>query len=527
MLIDDRFVPRFGFEAISAIPDCTEIIVYSCTNTRNVRHLIKHAAYYALNLVTIRNSKTAPVDIAVLGDKVIRVRSFESRYSGIWQSLPEEIIEDMATAGPDFILKLGMNLLRVPTEGDLPVPILSFHHGDPDHFRGRPAGFWEMVRGSPRIGQIIQVLGNKLDAGRVLAYGETRVLRHSYRATLLEAYGHSPLLMAQALRSLASGTSLDKPCKGRNYRLPSNLTVATMVLRMTARWLARLFYGAFVEKRWQVSLAPAGGERLDLLAPDGFPEPPLWRTVETDRAFAFYADPFFSAEPPGVLVEALGRKSGRGEILLLPDGGGPPRRVSAAPGHLSYPASVICNEVHYLVPEMAEWSLPRIFEFRDGVFADAGPLRVKGDARLLDPTLLNHEGRFYLFANPYPQGSNALCLWVASSLEDEFDPHPCSPILISPRGARMAGQILESEGRPIRLGQDFRSAYGDGILAFRIEELTPQSYVERQISTLRFTDRSGPHTLNFRGGEAVFDWYREAFSPAAGIRRLLARASRR
>jgi len=42
------------------------------------------------------------------------------------------------------------------------------------------------------------------------------------------------------------------------------------------------------------------------------------------------------------------------------------------------------------------------------------------------------------------------------------------------------------------------------------------------VARIRFDGLKGPHTLNFRGGLAVFDWYRERFSAFAGVRRLAA-----
>lgn len=526
VIVDDGMVPLFGRRAIEAIHGCEEIIVYSCTNTRNHRQLWRHAAYYALNLFSIRNPMTAPVDLRDGAKTISSWMDFESVYSGAWQNLPREILEHIAETRPDFILKLGMNLLRIPPQDELSVPILSFHHGDPDAFRGRPAGFWEMVQGAPVMGQIIQILSNKLDAGEVVAFGETRVHSHSYRATLIEAYRTSPLLMSQALRNLSRGTRLPKPCNGRNYRLPSNLTVLRMVARMAVRWLKRACYGALVEKIWRVSVAPAGERLADSLKQGSLPPPETWQTIEPDPAYTFYADPFFSREPPGILVEGMSRKTGLGEILLLPSGGGRPERLTSVAAHFSYPATIETQASQFIVPESAEASLPRLFRIDGGRLVECGWL-AGIDVGLVDPTLIHHEGRFYLFGNPYPTGMNALCLWSAHSLDGVFHMHPESPLLISPRGSRMAGKIICEGGRMFRLGQDFLHSYGDGILVYEIEELSASSYKEQPLSSLRFSDRRGPHTLNFDGGQAVFDWYHDRISPAAGFRRLVARGRSR
>jgi hypothetical protein len=86
----------------------------------------------------------------------------------------------------------------------------------------------------------------------------------------------------------------------------------------------------------------------------------------------------------------------------------------------------------------------------------------------------------------------------------------------------MAGALLPLGGRLLRLGQDCSRDYGDGIIVFEIDEFSPDSYSERQLGTIRFGDLKGPHTLNFKEGTAVFDFYRDRFSPFAGVRRLRA-----
>jgi hypothetical protein len=87
----------------------------------------------------------------------------------------------------------------------------------------------------------------------------------------------------------------------------------------------------------------------------------------------------------------------------------------------------------------------------------------------------------------------------------------------------MGGSLLRYGGRLYRLGQDFRSGYGDGLFAFEIEALSADDYRERLLGSLRFTKVRGPHTLNVEGDRLLFDWYEDRFSPLAGPRRLLAK----
>lgn len=520
VIADRGHVQKFARDALDAIEGCDEITFFSCNNTRTKKKPLRHGFYYALNLVTVRNAWARAVPVASTRKRIAEAVEFDSGYEGAWQVLPDEIVDRLQAGGFDVIIKFGMGLLRVPPPERLSVPMLSYHHGDPDRYRGRPAGFWEMMERAPVVGQIVQIIGNRLDAGQVVAFGETKVHRHSYRATLVESFRHSPLIINAAIRNALSGTGLAKPCTGRNYRLPSNWQVVKFVAAMAAQALRRLFYGAFYEKKWRVSLAPAPAAPLDGLAAGAlFPPDQRWRTIEAAKDYSFYADPFFSEEPDGILVEGLRRSNGKGEILLVR--GEEHRLLSQGGGHYSYPAAIILGGRQYVVPEVASWSPPIRYMIGKSGLEPLGPLALEPSATVTDPTLVEHEGRIYLFGNIRSTGAGALYLWSAESVGGTFRLHPLSPVLVSPRGARMAGSFLPVDGRLIRFGQDFRFGYGDGVFAYEVEELSETAYRERPFGGVRLAGRSGPHTLNFREGEMLFDWYRDAFSLGAGYRRVL------
>ena len=522
VLTDGDTVQRFALDCLDALTGTDEITIFACTNTRRARHWFRHGGYYLLNLAAIRNRLTRAVPISSGRKHIAKRVEFASDYDGAWQKLPTDLIHALAKGGFDVILKFGMGLLRVPDARQLPVPILSYHHGDPDHYRGRPAGFWEIADGAPVLGQIVQIIGNRLDAGRVVAFAETRVIPWSYRATLMEAFRHSPLIINAAIRNAISGMSFDKKSEGRNCSLPSNGQTAIFTLKMAGRFVGRLFYGVFVEKAWRVSTAAGGKKQVAaLLAGDSWPESAAWTDLALAKGFSLYADPFFTTQPPGILLEALDARSGLGRILFVDSD--EQRCATNAQGHMSYPSVATIAGEEVVLPEMANWSSPRLYVVRKGQLEPRQVLKIEGSPRLTDATLFEHAGRIFLFANRKEVGSNALHLWSGETLDDELPLHPASPICITPRGARMGGALLDLDGRLIRFGQDLTRGYGDGLFAFEIEALTPDRYKERLLGRIGFEDRKGPHTLNSNADEIVFDWYRERLSLLAGFRRLAGR----
>ena len=517
-------VAEWQRQALARLPSSDQITLLVCTNTRLKPKLFKHPLYYALNLLCVRNRLTRQVGITGIAANIVEERAFESGYEGNWQTLPQDIVEFVDAAQADAIIKLGLGLMRVPAEMD--VPILSWHHGDPEHFRGRPSGFWEIATGHPLVGQMVQQITNRLDGGKILAFAETQVFSHSWKKTLLEAFTLSPLLLESALHAALSGASVDKPTTGRNYRLPSNFQVLRVCAILFMSTVRRLVYGAFWEKGWRVSLAPAPSPAADgATGAQPLATPAEWDTLPLPERCSFIADPFFDASASRVLVEALRKDTGVGALYIY--AGAECKPLTQVPRHYSYPAGLWYDGVHYCIPETAQWATPKIYRL-EPEWAEVAELRIEGSPRITDPTLLHKEGMVYLFGSTGGESCNILRLWSSDSLFGQFTEHPASPVRMSPRGARMAGQLLDTGETLIRLGQDFSRDYGDGVIAFAVDKLDPRLYEEREIGALRFDDRKGPHTFNVSpdGSRIVFDWYHDVFSPFAGLRRLVGKMRR-
>lgn len=497
-----------------------DFILLNCTNTQLSRKPFRHALYYVLNILSLRTATTRTVPLPNALNIVGRM-DFEAERDGAWQRLPRQVLDFLGQQRPDAAIKFGMGLLRVPEQLD--CRILSYHHGDPRHFRGRPAGFYELLGDVSTIGQVVQIISNRLDAGAIVAFAETRVRPHSYRSSMADAYATSPLLLKRALDNCLSGKVLPFEPAGRNYRLPSNWAVLRFAAKLLRAKAARLFYGAFFLKAWEVASAEATTDTPARLI-DAVGDAARWEIAPRPLKYQFLADPFPHPNG-GVLVEALRRSDGQGDIVHF--AGDTVRTLCSGPGHFSYPATIKAGNDWYMVPEVSEWAEPQVFRLTGEGCEFVGELKVEGAPRLVDGTLYAADNAFYLFANDASEGSDVLRLWSADSLFSPFTEHPESPIRISPAGGRMAGALLRSGGRLYRMGQDCARGYGRQIVLFEILALSRSTYEETVAGDLSFTTVNGPHTLNLRGGRAYFDFYRERFSLLAGTGRLRATIAKR
>ena len=162
LLVDNLQISRWQLEALDVAQESIDLVlVLNCKNTSNKKNYVKNFFFYALNIFTLKNSLTKRVPINLEQTEVI---NFESIYKGAWQSLPKEVYDALDVGSVDLVIKFGMSLLRLDEHQKMP-PILSFHHGNPSKYRGRPAGFYEILNKEKSTGIIVQSISNKLDAG--------------------------------------------------------------------------------------------------------------------------------------------------------------------------------------------------------------------------------------------------------------------------------------------------------------------------------------------------------------------------
>lgn len=197
--------------------------------------------------------------------------------------------------------------------------------------------------------------------------------------------------------------------------------------------------------------------------------------------------------------------------------------VLERPYHLSFPNAFRVPEhtaAVYLLPEQS--ASGRTVLYRSAPFNSLKDMYFEPHSVLLetfsgiDPVLQWVEPHWYLFASDgaYGNHDNNLHLFFSRQLEGPYKEHPLSPIHQGLRGSRMAGQFLTVDGHLIRLGQDCRNGYGSGIVIFRIDEITPNAYLETEVESLNCTDLMpslrGLHSFTVTGELVGIDVLRPA-----------------
>tara|TARA_B100000401_G_scaffold428929_1_gene362036 strand:+ start:176 stop:1756 length:1581 start_codon:yes stop_codon:yes gene_type:complete len=516
LLVDNLHICRWQLDALEAAQESIDLVlVLNCKNTSNKKSHLKNFFYYVLNFFTLKNSLTKQIPINIEKADVV---NFESIYKGVWQSLPKEVYDVLDARRVDLVIKFGMILLRLDEHQKMP-PILSFHHGNPSKYRGRPAGFYEILNKEKSIGIIVQSLSNKLDAGEIYAYGESKIVNYSYKTTALNFYSNSAPLLNKAIVNLSNQTTIQMSVDGKNYRLPSNYKVISFLTLLCLNAIKKVFYGLFFEKRWNIATS---FNNLSLNESEELPSQ-SFKKVPIQKKYNFYADPFYSEDGKKIRLEALNNRTGLGDILEVETENYSHQRVLLSGEHFSYPCSFMYEGEEYLLPEVASHSAQYLIATNK--LDEKYYLKGLENKRIVDATLHLIDGKAYLFFGENNTAHTVLNLWIADSPFEEFKPHPLNPVVISPSVARMGGKIVFLKGKTLRFGQNNSGEYGESISVMQITVLSEQDYKEVKIGKITIDEFSGPHSIGFNSdmSEILIDYYNNQFSLFAGVRRIKAR----
>jgi hypothetical protein len=233
----------------------------------------------------------------------------------------------------------------------------------------------------------------------------------------------------------------------------------------------------------------------------------------------FYADPFVIAgdERPTLYVEDCPSSAHRGRISVLTAGDdghwGSPAVILADIEHRAYPHVIATSTGELMTPDSGRAGGVDVFR-RDGAAGTWLPAhRWLDGLAVSDPTLVEHDGRLWLFVAMTGRGMNPwdeLHLYSAPVVDGPWSPHPLNPVVADCRRARPAGRVFEIDGKLVRPGQDCSVSYGRRIVLNEIRTLTTTEYAEAPIATIEpegIPDVTRTHTYSVDGPVEALDGY--------------------
>lgn len=306
---------------------------------------------------------------------------------------------------------------------------------------------------------------------------------------------------------------------------PKQLISSYVFSAMPRQAMKAFQHVAFHVNRWRVSYRFHKGRRV---ADTGLLADEPWITLPDDGN-RFYADPF-PFEFMGryfIFVEDLRHGEKKAVISvteILPDGTSTvPRCVLAEPYHLSYPQVFSHEGQIWMLPEGAAGN--NLVLYRAESFPDRWVRHsvLIPNRELFDATLLEHDGRLWLFATErdgYGSASDTLVVYHASCLTGPWTPHGSNPVKIDRAAARPGGSFVRVGDRLVLPLQDGTREYGGSLGLADLVELNETTLrLTQPVPLLASARMPYPriHTLNSSEHLEVID--RIAPSPRLSLRR--------
>jgi hypothetical protein len=432
---------------------------------------------------------------------------------------PEDVarIQEMKL---DFILRFAFGIIRGAILDTAKYGVWSFHHDDPDKYRGAPPGFWEIYYGDPVTGAILQRLTDRLDGGIVLHRGWFRTERTSYVANRDRALMGAASWPARVCKEILAGRLTQpmkpSPTKAPIYVAPNNWQTLVFLWRLLKARAEDKYRWFCKTEQWNVGVVTEPIQRLchARIAPQAewLPELPRHR---------YRADPFGIQGRDGawVLVEDFNYTTRKGHISAIRLGSkaqdaGPVLRM---PFHLSYPFLFNYAGSIYCVPEA--WQSNGVAIYRASEFPTKWEVvaDVLPGSSAVDPTVFHHNGLWWLFFTIHPESDTQLHAYWSRSPEGPWTAHLLNPLKTDVRSSRPAGTPFRDNGALIRPAQDCSEGYGTAVVLNRVLDLSPMVFQEEVIARIlpnpRSRYRDGFHTVSRMGCCTLVDGKRFVFVP--------------
>lgn len=522
LIVDDSPRPRLSFR--ERLPDLF--------NPKTLLWRVYQRA--ALNR---RSQASEPVDLSNDIADVPAIRCVPNQSGKFVQRFQPEDVAAIREHDLDFVLRFAFNILKGDVLDCARHGIWSFHHGDPDVYRGTPPGFWEIYRRDPVTGTVLQRLTERLDAGIMLHKGYFKTDPTSYarsRDSILFGAADWPArLCKQIQRGLGVGSEAEASSTAAPiYRSPNSLQMLRFLWISAQAWIANQFQSLFRVQQWSVGIIDAPIEEVAGLAgatiPEGLVRSARWLPEPKGR---FLADPFaFSnGDRLTILAEDFDWRTNVGRIAAIEvgEGGkiGQPELAVERSSHLSYPYLLQVGDELLCIPESSEAGDVILYRASDDRRSWAKAATLMEDVPIIDPTLFQHGGKWWLFGTRADAGDNfKLFGWHADDLTGPWRPHSANPLKTDIRSSRPAGPLFVHEGALYRPAQDCSTGYGAAVVVNRILILTPDAFEEEIVSRIapdaggRYP--TGLHTLCGVDGRTIIDGSRSAFVGAATARAL-------
>ena len=460
--------------------------------------------------------------ISLRGVPHISVSPIQKKYSDYFSS---EVVKEIQSYDAEIILRFGFRILRGEILNSSKYGILSLHHGDVETYRGGPPAFWEVFHKYPVTGVSLQILTEKLDAGKIIYRCFLNTYPFSFYRNQYRVYWAGEKMFREQLSKIADlgptayfqskiPLKIEPTSKKNFYKNPNNFISIYIILWYLVNNIYRKIHKFIFRLQWQIEVT-----QYDIESPNKKILNQYKLIPPKDRE---WADPFIISKNNNFYIfleeKLFSKKNAHISVIVSDDSGQfsdqKPIPILVEDIHLSYPFVFPYLGEYYMLTESSESRELTLYR------AESFPLKWEkyktliSDIMIYDPTLYQHsDGIWYLFCtakqkNAYSSNANLHIFYTADLLNEKFTSHPMNPIYSDVRCSRPAGSITQINGKIFRPYQICAPSYGNGMNYAEVKILSTTEYEEDLLASFKYfqgLDLQKSHTLNSSAQFVVTD----------------------
>jgi len=412
----------------------------------------------------------------------------------------------------DVLLRFSSSILKGDILDSSKYGIISFHHGDNNHYRGSPAGFWEVIHRKNSTGFIIQKLTNDLDNGDIFFKGWVQT-KFFYLLNQIELYRKSNFYLKKTLENIfdEKDTFLTKSSKpGPIYETPGILKQIAYIFNTIWHLVKKYFVKSYNYKLAYSNSVNSSMKNIEL------------KIIQPDKN-TFLADPFLFKFNNKLycFAEEFDKKIKKGKIVsfIISNGEFTQKTISLEESfHLSFPFIFNYKNQIFLCPDTSAINEIRIYRSIDFPKKWAFEKTLIKNIKATDTMIFEKDNISWLLTNIDRSNTNdfshdlSIFYSLESPISDKWEEHKLNPISANSLNSRNAGLInLNNNFYRISQKQGF-DRYGQDFSINKIENINKDNYSEFKDKTLEsnlkenLKNYQNIHHLSILDNNIVFDF---------------------
>lgn len=439
----------------------------------------------------------------------------ESKYAF---KVDDQEINEIKKLKLDIIINCQYRILKGLILTTPRLGIWSLHNSDNQKYRGEPSGFWEIFNREKESGSVLQILTEKLDAGRILRKGtfiteNTSIARHRDKL-LMESSEWVNSAVNQAYFNRESIASIESTkTNAKIYKQPNFIKFLIFLFILGINNIKKMIHKYFFYEYWNIGILKSPIESIATSSPNKVE----W--LNEEQGYIYKADPFGYIDKDGILsiiFEEYDYLNSTGTIKRYNSRTSQIETFIDSKFHHSYPFIFHDDNKSYCIPECHQAKNITLHQIDENNKIVKKTIVLNGEP-YTDSTIAKFNGYYWIFCTKsfsFNDSNTNLYCYYSPTFDGKYIEHPLNPIKSNIKNARPAGTPFVIDNILYRPSMDCSNGYGSKLIINKIKKINTMEYEEEVCNIIHPSTeyKDGIHHISTVGDKTLIDGKKIKFS---------------